>query len=57
MNKTDTSAEPIKPKAKPGGRRPGAGRKPDYLQRLGIKPVNAAQIMERYDEHELGDGF
>jgi hypothetical protein len=47
----------LKPKGKPGGKRPGAGRKPDYVKRLGITPVNAAQIMARYDEHEAWGWF
>jgi hypothetical protein len=47
----------LKPKGKLGGKRQGAGRKPNYLKRLGVTPVNAAQIMARYDEHEAGDGF
>src|SRR5271167_1041452 len=40
-----------------GGRREGSGRKPDYLKRLGVKPLNAAQIMARYDEHEAWGWF
>src|SRR5271155_4523257 len=44
-------------KGKLGGKRPGSGRKPDYVKRLGITPVNAAQIMERYDEHEAWGWF
>jgi hypothetical protein len=28
-----------------GGRRPGAGRRPNYLKRLGIKPMTAAEIL------------
>lgn len=44
-------------KGKLGGKRPGAGRKPDYLKRLGVTPVNAAQIMARYDEHEAWGWF
>jgi hypothetical protein len=30
-----------------GGRRPGAGRKSNYLKRLGIKPIAAAEILAR----------
>ena len=44
-------------KGKMGGKRAGAGRKPDYVKRLGITPVNAAQIMARYDEHEAWGWF
>jgi hypothetical protein len=40
-----------------GGRRPGAGRKPDYLKRLGITPMNAAQILAHYDEKKLWDAL
>lgn len=47
----------LKPKGKMGGKRPGAGRKPNYLKRLGVTPVNAAQIMARYDEHEAWGWF
>jgi hypothetical protein len=28
-----------------GGRRPGAGRKPNHLKRLGIRPITAAEIL------------
>ena len=55
IEKTDKTAS--KSKGKVGGRRPGAGRKPDYLKRLGVTPVNAAQIMERYDAHEAWGWF
>jgi hypothetical protein len=44
-------------KGKLGGKRPGAGRKPDYLKRLGVTPVNAAQILERYDPHVFWGWF
>lgn len=45
----------IKPGKGRGGKRPGSGRKPDYFKRLGITPVNAAQILARYDEPKLWD--
>ena len=45
----------IKPAKGRGGKRAGAGRKPDYFKRLGITPVNAAQILARYDEPKLWD--
>ena len=32
--------------SKRGGRRPGAGRKPNYLKRLGIKAITAAEIQK-----------
>jgi hypothetical protein len=35
-----------------GGKRPGAGRKPDYFKRLQVKPLTAAQILARYPEDE-----
>jgi hypothetical protein len=35
-----------------GGKRPGAGRKPNYLKRLGIKAVTAAEILAHVDEVE-----
>ena len=47
----------LKPKGKMGGKRAGAGRKPNYLKRLGVMPVNAPQIMARYDEHEAWGWF
>jgi hypothetical protein len=33
------------PRVGRGGRRPGAGRKPNYLKRLAIKPITAAEIL------------
>jgi hypothetical protein len=30
-----------------GGRRPGAGRKPNYLERLSFNPITAAEIIAR----------
>jgi hypothetical protein len=50
-------AAPVKVKGKIGGRRPGAGRKPDYFKRLGITPLTAAQILQRYDEREAWHWF
>src|SRR5262245_50458562 len=41
-----------KPKGR-GGKRPGAGRKPNYLKRLGIEPSNAAKILAHFDELDL----
>ena len=40
-----------------GGKRPGAGRKPNYLKRLGIKAVTAAEILAHVDEVELWLGL
>lgn len=40
-----------------GGRRPGAGRKPDYLKRLGIKALTAAEILAHHNEPELWQGL
>jgi hypothetical protein len=48
---------PIKSPGKRGGRRPGAGRKPDYFKRLGVSPLTAAQILQRYDEREAWHWF
>jgi hypothetical protein len=36
-----------------GGRRKGAGRKPNYLKRLGIPPISAAHILAHVDETKL----
>jgi hypothetical protein len=40
-----------------GGKRPGAGRKPDYLKRLGIKAITAAEILAHHNEPELWQGL
>jgi len=40
-----------------GGKRPGAGRKPDYLKRLGITPMKAAEILAHHDEPPLWSGL
>jgi hypothetical protein len=43
-----------KPKAeRRGGRRKGAGRKPNFLKRLGLQPVAAAQLLATVDEEKL----
>ncbi len=47
----------MRAKRKLGGKRLGAGRKPNYLKRLGVTPVNSAQIMTQYDEHEAWGWF
>jgi hypothetical protein len=36
-----------------GGRRPGAGRKPNYLKRMGIRSTTAAQLLATVDEEKL----
>jgi hypothetical protein len=36
-----------------GGKRKGAGRKPNYLKRIGIKPTTAAQLLATVDEEKL----
>jgi hypothetical protein len=36
-----------------GGRRKGAGRKPNYLKKLGLKPVTAASLLATVDEEKL----
>lgn len=33
-----------------GGKRPGAGRKPNYFKRLATKPLTAAEILAQFDE-------
>ena len=43
--------------AKHGGKRAGAGRKPDYFKRLQVKPLTAAQILARYPEDEAWGYF
>jgi hypothetical protein len=40
-----------------GGKRVGAGRKPNYLKRLGIKAITAAEILAHHDEPELWKGL
>src|SRR4030095_762960 len=40
-----------------GGRRPGAGRTPNYLKRLGIKAITAAELLAHVDEPELWKGL
>jgi hypothetical protein len=50
-----TSATEVK--SKRGGRRPNAGRKPNYLKRLGIKAITAAEILAHVDEPDLWKGL
>ncbi len=38
---------PIKVPKPRGGKRPGAGRKPNYFKRLQIKPMTAAEVLAR----------
>ncbi len=40
-----------------GGKRPGAGRKPNYLKRLGIKAITAAEILAHFQELDLWRGL
>jgi hypothetical protein len=40
-----------------GGRRSGAGRKPNYLKRLGIKALTAAEILAHHNEPDLWAGL
>ena len=40
-----------------GGKRPGAGRKPNCLKRLGIKAITAAEILAHVNEPELWKGL
>jgi hypothetical protein len=43
----------VKIKGKRGGPRPGSGRKPNYLKRLGIKAITPAEILAHHDEPKL----
>jgi len=52
----ETEPQSTLPKGR-GGKRPGAGRKPNYLKRLGIKAVTAAEILAHVDEVELWLGL
>ena len=47
----------IAPHARHGGKRAGAGRKPDYFKRLQVKPLTAAEILARYPEDEAWGYF
>jgi hypothetical protein len=40
-----------------GGKRPGAGRKPNYLKRPGIKAITAAETLAHVNEPELWKGL
>jgi len=40
-----------------GGKRPGAGRKPNYFKRLGLKAITAAEILAHFNEPELWLGL
>jgi hypothetical protein len=40
-----------------GGKRPGSGRKPNYLKRLGIKAITAADLLAHVNEIELWKGL
>lgn|GEM_PF-2952090 len=46
-----------KPKSRRGGKRPGSGHKPNYLKRLGIAPITAAQILAHVNELDLWKGL
>ena len=37
-----------------GGKRPGAGRKPNYLKRLGIKAITAAECWPTLTSRNCG---
>jgi hypothetical protein len=52
MGHTVTNVKDNKPERR-GGRRKGAGRKPNYLKRLGLKPATAAQLLATVDEEKL----
>lgn len=58
MADTITQPEPIIKVRKPvGGKRPGSGRKPNYLKRLGIKAITAAELLAHVNEIELWKGL
>lgn len=61
MNETevvqDREAPTVGFKARRGGKRLGAGRKPNYFKRLAVKPITAAEILARYDEPKVWDYF
>src|SRR3984893_277687 len=40
-----------------GGKRPGSGRKPNYLKRLGIKAITAAELLAHVNEIDLWKGL
>jgi len=47
----------VEVKSRRGGKRVGAGRKPNYLKRLGIKAITAAELLAHVDEPELWKGL
>jgi hypothetical protein len=57
LEQVKSAPEAIKERKGRGGRRPGAGRKPDYLKRLGITPMKAAEILAHHDEPKLWSGL
>jgi hypothetical protein len=57
LEQGNSAPEAIKERKGRGGRRPGAGRKPDYLKRLGITPMKAAEILAHHDEPKLWTGL
>jgi hypothetical protein len=57
MQQTTAVEQERKPPRGRGGKRPGAGRKPNYLKRLGIKAITAAELLAHVDEPELWKGL
>ena len=58
MSEVMQAAEvPSQRKSLRGGKSPRAGRKPNYLKRLGIKAITAAEILAHADEPELWQGL
>jgi hypothetical protein len=57
MAEEATKERPARFKGLHGGKRPGAGRKPNYLKRLGMQPITAAQILAHFDELDLWKGL
>jgi hypothetical protein len=57
MADTITHPESIKLRKPMGGKRAGSGRKPNYLKRLGIKAITAAELLAHVNEIELWKGL
>ncbi len=49
--------EAVEQRSKRGVKRNGAGRKPNYLKRLGIKAITAAEILAHVNQPELWHGL
>ena len=49
MDEVGAQVEKLKAAKPRGGPRPGAGRKPDYFKKLGIKPISAHELLQALD--------